>query len=103
MNVHINDYNFLISLMPEIEIYNTIIQYIDNKETVDNFLIAFPVLKLFCKHDNYIYINEHINVYESNNINFGSIKDKSYLLIVKNVIFKISNFDTNFNIISCHK
>jgi len=86
MNVHINDYNFLMSLMPEIEIYNTIIQFIDKKETLNNFLTAFPVLKLLCKFDKNCFHIGTFNFYNKSSITFtDKVKYYSYFDCIINV------------------
>ena len=126
MNAHVNDYNFLMSTMPEIEIYNTIIQSIDTKETFDNFFDAFPVLKLFCKYTNfnyvyigtfdvksnyavlfnyeyrpptYIWCNEHMNVFECNKFYSFTIVNNS-LLINEDNLYMISSLNEIIKIIS---
>lgn len=46
MNQHIKDYNYIIKLCPEIAIWNQVIELME-PDTLYNFLIAFPVMKLF--------------------------------------------------------
>lgn len=46
MDRHLKDYNFLVTLMPEINIWNQILSLVDIS-TLNNFLVGFPVMKLF--------------------------------------------------------
>ena len=53
MNQYTDDYNFLIKLMPEIEMWQILTNFMDIN-TLTNFLLAFPVINLHCTYyDNY--------------------------------------------------
>ena len=118
MNSHISDYNYLMNLMQEIEMWNILLSLLD-AETFDNFFKAFPILKLYCDYStNYNYFGsltisegfleftsitglDHINmknctipIYENkinSNMSRLEINTKTFLLLKKNLIYLISN------------